>query len=100
MVTANRAAIQIEEFLRLHGYGWDTKSGVVFTKVRWKDRTKGILQNRGDRLKCKDANCKIAANGRSRGMAFAKHNVRDFEDMGIDISTHGKAHERNDQATG
>ena len=31
------------------------------------------------------ADCQIAAIARSRGMAVATRNVRDFEDMGIDI---------------
>ena len=31
------------------------------------------------------ADCQIAAIARSRGMALATRNVRDFEDMGIDI---------------
>lgn len=87
MVTDTRAAIQIEchkESLRLHGYGWDTKNVVVFTKVRWKNRTKGILQCWCDKLKCKDADCQISAIDRSRGMAVATRNSRDFEDMGID----------------
>ena len=38
-----------------HGYSWDMKNGVVFTKVRWKDKAKGILQYWGDKLKLKDA---------------------------------------------
>lgn len=32
-----------------------------------------------------EADCQIAAITRSRGMALATRNVRDFEDMGIDI---------------
>ena len=42
----------------LHGYSaynWDIKDGSVFTKVRWKDKTKGILQYWGNLLKLKDA---------------------------------------------
>ena len=31
------------------------------------------------------ADCQIAAIARSRGMAVATRNIRDFEDMGIDI---------------
>ena len=37
-----------------HGYDMDFTNGSVFTKVRWKDKTKGILQYWGDRLKLKD----------------------------------------------
>ena len=88
MVTDKRAAFEIEfhkEFPRLHGYGWDIKNGVVFTKVRWTDRTKGILQYWGDTLKYKDAKCKIAAVDRSRGMTVETRNSRDFEGTGIDI---------------
>ena len=31
------------------------------------------------------ADCQIVAIARSRGMAVAKHNVRDFEDIGVEI---------------
>lgn len=84
MMADKRAAFEIE-FFRWHGYGWNTKNGVVFTKVRWKDRTRGILQYWVDTLKFKDGNCQFAAIFRSCGMAVATRYIRDSEGMGIDI---------------
>ena len=42
-----------------------------------------VRQRRGRPIA--QADCQIAAIARARGMAVATRNIRDFEDMGIDI---------------